>query len=346
LKAENLAAWDQFVSMNRDGLIFHTSAWKRVLESAFSHIKGSVLALTDPRSGQIVAGIPLYTVRSWLLGNRLVSIPFASIAEPLVSTADEMAQLAPHFADSRGLTKPTMEFRGLRNGSVLDAAGFTKSSAFKHHYIPLGRGLDEIKSSLSRTAVRRMISKAAKSGLTVEKGVSETDLDIFYELFVQSRRRLELPPIPRAFFLGLWREFAPKNLDILVARRDGAAAGAVLGLKFKDHYFLEYSGDLPGAQKSGVNQLLYWEALKNAVNEGYKVFSFGRTSPENTGLREYKLHWGTVEEDLSVYSLSPATKVAAPREESPTYRMVKHLAGVAPMPLFRLLGKFCYAHWG
>src|ERR1700733_7670137 len=67
--------WDAFVFGHPVGSVYHTSAWKRVLEQAFPHIRGRVLVLRRADSDQIQGGLPVYKVSSWLLGNRLVSIP-------------------------------------------------------------------------------------------------------------------------------------------------------------------------------------------------------------------------------------------------------------------------------
>jgi hypothetical protein len=59
------------------GLVYHLSAWKFVLDDTFPHIRGKFLVLSDAATGEIQAGLPVYAVKSWLLGNRTVSVPFA-----------------------------------------------------------------------------------------------------------------------------------------------------------------------------------------------------------------------------------------------------------------------------
>ena len=85
--------WDAFVDAHPLGGLAQTSAWQRLLEGSFSHIHGRICAMVDDESQAIVAGIPVYTVRSWLLGNRVVSVPFATLSDPLVSDADQLDAL-------------------------------------------------------------------------------------------------------------------------------------------------------------------------------------------------------------------------------------------------------------
>src|SRR4029077_16454816 len=90
LSSDHEAEWDAFVGRHELGLVYDLSAWKRTLEEAFPHIRGRFLALREKTSGQIVAGLPVYQVRSWLLGNRIVSVPFLSFCNPLVSNESQL----------------------------------------------------------------------------------------------------------------------------------------------------------------------------------------------------------------------------------------------------------------
>ncbi|HVB58576.1 MAG TPA: hypothetical protein VNE63_19405 [Candidatus Acidoferrales bacterium] len=95
LQPDEEAAWDDFVSQHPRGLVYHRASWKRAIEQAFPHIRGRFLALRDSSTGAIRAGLPIYTVKSWLLGNRAVSVPFASFCEPLISSVAGFEQLLP-----------------------------------------------------------------------------------------------------------------------------------------------------------------------------------------------------------------------------------------------------------
>src|SRR5580658_8386102 len=95
LRPEEETQWDAFAAKHPLGLIYHRTPWKQVLEQAFPHIRGHFLVLRDNSTGEIQAGLPLYTLKSWLLGNRAVSVPFASFCDPLISSGEEFDQLLP-----------------------------------------------------------------------------------------------------------------------------------------------------------------------------------------------------------------------------------------------------------
>ena len=87
--------WDAFVRTQDSGMIYHTWGWKECLEKSFPHLEGHLLAVLEQASGKIAAGLPVYSIKSWLLGNRMSSVPFASVSDPLISSAADMELLLP-----------------------------------------------------------------------------------------------------------------------------------------------------------------------------------------------------------------------------------------------------------
>ena len=51
------------------------------------------------------------------------------------------------------------------------------------------------------------------------------------------------------------------------------------------------ASDLAGG-KLGASCAVMWEAIRRYTHEGYSSFCFGRTDPENHGLRRFKLGFG------------------------------------------------------
>ncbi len=94
-----------------------------------------------------------------------------------------------------------------------------------------------------------------------------------------------------------------------------------------------------------MNQLLYWKALQEAYTEKYRIFSFGRTSLQNSGLLNYKGRWGAIEKDIHTL-IYPYGATHHSRESSFNYRLIRGFAGHMPMLLFKLFGEFCYRHLG
>ena len=106
------------------------------------------------------------------------------------------------------------------------------------------------------------------------------------------------------FFENMWKVLHPLNhFQIILAFKDHSAVAGLAYLKFKKRISTEFAGWDIRFRSSKPNHFLYWEAIKIACSEGYKIFDFGRTSPDNSGLMAFKRHWGTIETDLPKFYL-------------------------------------------
>jgi lipid II:glycine glycyltransferase (peptidoglycan interpeptide bridge formation enzyme) len=291
-------------------------------------------------------------VKSWLLGNRTVSVPFASFCAPLVSTLEEFNLLLPQIQDvAKNAGSRKIEIRSRQTVAQLAASAFTASVGYKHHYLPLDKSAEALFASFSKSSVRQMVNKASRAGVGVEERKDEEGMRICHAILVETRRRLSLPPMPLAFFQAMQRRLGPDHIRVYLAIQEGKSVGCLLVLRFKELWTAEYSGNTASAIH-GVNQLLYWDTIKRAQASGAKWFSFGRTSVNNVGLLAYKRRWATAEEDLVDFTnvLGNGAKLGSAviesRETSMVYRVLAPLLGKAPMPVYRLIGDFCYRHLG
>jgi hypothetical protein len=170
----------------------------------------------------------------------------------------------------------------------------------------------------------------------------------FYQLFVKTRRRLRLPPIPYRFFRSLWTQFGfSGELELTFAFHGPDIIAGMIMLKYNHVATVEFIVDDEAHRDLSPNHFLYWEAIKKAWSEGYRVFSFGRTSPNNKTLMTFKSRWGTRVSDIPEY-LYPmdAGKRAIQDYSSWKYRAAGAMTDVLPESLFRLLGEVCYRHMG
>jgi hypothetical protein len=346
------AEWDAFVYRHELGLVYDLSVWKRMLEDAFPHIQGRFLTLRDNKSGQIVAGLPVYRVRSWLLGNRIVSVPFASVCNPLVSSESQLDLLLPEVIEEYRRNRcRRLEIRMTEATQQLSHPPLSRIARFKHHFLPLEKDPDKLFAGFAKTSVCQKVMKAKKAGVIIEEVGDEKSLKVCHAILVNLRHRLCLPAIPYAFFQAMRRHLGPEHLKIFIATQGGKPVACHLVLTYKALWTSEYSASTCDALR-GVNQLLYWETIRRAIAEGAKIFSFGRTSVTNQGLLSYKRRWNTSEEDLTEYVLLRASAVVgAPGVVAelvgPQAReMFKVLLRNSPVTLNRIIGGYCYRHMG
>ncbi len=351
LSADRQGEWDAFVARHPLGLIYHLSSWQHVLEDAFEHIRGRFLVLRD-EDGQIQAGLPVYTVASWLLGKRSVSVPYATMCDPLISTKEQfdlLWQAIREASEKQGIRR--IEIRTRRISTDCIPALLTASTKYKHHYLPLGEPTDALFRSFDKTSIRQRVAKANREGFVVEERQDEQSLRVLHGFLVDTRRRHSLPPMPFAFFQAMHRWLGPDRVALYLAVRAGEPVGGLLVLKFKDLWTAEYSGTADNANP-GISPLLSWEAIQRAKNCGAAFFSFGRTSLDNAGLLDHKRRWATTEEDLADFVDRGGNASAQGRgsHEAGSLALygtaIRLLMRYAPAAIQKSLGDFCYRHLG
>lgn len=341
----DLGRWDEFVCHHPLGTVCHSAAWRRLLEDAFPHVTGHFLALEEPKTRRIVAGLPIYSLKSWLLGNRLVSVPFAAWCDPLASNEHELKMLLRAAAEMESETATRFtELRVRHTAELVKACDPIPSHRWLHHRVALDRPLEDLWRGLSRTAVRQLVRSAEKSGVEITREEGPEAVATFHEMLSATRRNLGLPPIPLRFFQALQQHLKTDGHALLLARQNGVLQGGVLATKSRSNFHLEYAAVASERTVKGTMQLLYWRAMEMAHREGCAEFSFGRTDSSNTGLVAYKRHWGCVEEPLWEFRTHAKPFSEAETREGFATRLAKRLFRCLPRPLCHLAGEFIYRH--
>lgn len=349
LAEEESDSWDTFVMRHPLGLVYHLSAWRSVLENAFDHIRGQVVVVKDD-DGEVRSGLPVYNVRSWLLKNRTVSVPFASFCDPLVSSGDDFMLLWKAVEErAREHRSHKVEIRTRRMDTNLLPTSLTAGTRYKHHYLPLNGSVDELFRRLHASCIRRRLQQAKRAGLTVERRQDIQSVRCLHSFLVATRRRLGLPPIPLLFFESAYRCLGPDRLSVYLAVHRGTPVGGTLVVKFKDMWTAEYSGHADEAP-AGTDQCVYWHAIECAKNSGAASFSFGRTSLDNQGLLDYKRRWATIEEDLTDFvaylDREPVRPTSSVKAVHPVFYFSARLLRHTPTRVQKYFGDFCYRHLG
>ena len=341
--------WDAFVNKHSFGWVVHLSGWKQVLETTFPHMKGHYLTLINETTGEIRAALPVFEVNSWILGRRLVSIPFATLCDPLVSQGRDVESLLDRVIDlSRQVKASMIEIRTIQSPSMMQDGRLAEGKLFKHHSIILDKSLEELKMKLHRTAVRKEITKADKLKLTLKVAESESDVHTFYDIYQKARRRLDLPAQPYEFFKSLWTVFhTEKRVRLLLAQKDGNIISGLIVLTYKDRCSAEYIGTDIAYRDVSADHYLIWQAIRMAHCEKFKIFDFGRTAITHENIMIFKSRWGTEVTDLPQYYYPPNGAVLSSNlEESLSYRLIRKICHHAPEAFFPYIGKFCYRHLG
>ena len=340
--------WDRFVDQHPFGWITHLSGWKAVLEQSFAHMHGYYLTLCDS-AGEIRAALPIYHVDSWLTGRRLVSIPFATLSDPLATDRGDMSRLfGAALALSEHLAIPRIEIRTLSASHLMDRESYLTDFLNKQHSICLCDDPECVRRSFHRTCVRQRINRAEQSGLRLVFGTTEADLQTFYLLHRMTRKRCALPPQPYSFIRSIWQSFASSNkMELLLVYKDDVAVAGVILFKYKSRVSVEFLAINAAYNQYSPAHFLFWNTIKKSCLSGYRILDFGRTSALNKPLMEFKSHWGTEVSDLPsfFYPKLPIHSIGL-LEDAVMHRIFKYVCGNAPDPALAYLGDFCYRHLG
>lgn len=340
------ARWSLFVGQHPFGFVHHSSEWRMVLESAFAHIKACPLALVDQDSGAIKAALPLFEVRRPLGRTVLVSVPYATLVDPLVSGREDLQQLldgAIELAESRGIRR--LEIRTLHAGQFMDDPRFARTGSYVQHYLPLRGKPEELLASFNRTNVRKMLRKVLKTSLTIRPVGDSASWNQFYGLYVENRRRLGLPVQPVQLFEAMRTHLGRAGkIQLLIAELHQNLVGGMLCYLSHRRVSAEAIAYKPECRRLGGTLLLYWKAIEKAALEGFEEFDFGRTSIHETDLMTFKSRWGTKVRPLTLF-YHPATSRTrrAISRNSHGYGFARAVLTHSPRFAYMLMSRLFYA---
>jgi len=329
-------AWANFVNSQAAASAFHHPAWAGLLAECYGY-RAFALALTDD-SGHIVAGMPIMEVRGPLGGRRWVSLPFTDCCPPLLKDGTALPVLTDALIQQREDNIASLEVRS----ALLEQSQVHLHSHAVIHTLALSPDPDTVFRIFKRTQVQQLIKKAESNGITICRARAMNDMDVFYSLHVQTRRRVGTPVQPRRYFELLWKRLIEPGLGFILLAYHGEAplAGAVF-LAWNGTVIYKYSASDPASWRLRPNNLVLWRAIKWACENGYHTFDFGRTDLTDKGLRNFKNGWGTREEPL-VYS------IIADRPPKPmSGRLSRWMSAVirrSPPVVCRFLGELFYKY--
>lgn len=286
LDASGYQKWDDFVNNRHDATFFHLSGWKEVIERSFGH---KTYYLYVENKGAITAILPLAHIKSALFGNALTSLSFC-VYGGIVGSDQESMQLldkrACELAEELGV-----DYLELRNRSRL-----APDRPFKDLYVTFRKMLDA-------DVEKNMQAIPRKQRATIRKGIAaglqshlDSNVERFYQAYSESVRNLGTPVFSKKYFQIL-KEIFQDQCEILTVEKDGQLISSVMSFYFKDEVLPYYGGGTDLARAVQGNDFMYWEVMRRAVENGVKVFDYGR-SKIGTGSYSFKKHWGFEPEPL------------------------------------------------
>jgi hypothetical protein len=336
--------WAKFVEKYPKASVFHSVAWLEALRRTYGY--EPVVFTTSPPTGELKNGLAFCRVKSWLTGRRLVSLPFSDHCELLCDSVEDMNFLIRHLQttlENKGWKY--LELRPLNGNFSQIGSGLGLLPAATHflHMLDLRPDLNDIFRSLDKDSVQRRIQRAERAGLVEKCGTSEELLKDFYALFVVTRGRHSLPPIPYAWFQNLI-QCQGKALEIRLAYKEEAPVAAILTLQFRDVLYFKYGCSDARFNKYGATPWLFWRCISAGKSNGAEAFDMGRTEEDNAGLLAFKNHWDSRPQRL-VYWRSPHAS-SLDLVHGWKLSMAKKMFSYFPKRLLTMTGRLIYRHIG
>ncbi len=400
--------WDKLLLSNQEYSFFHSSHWAKVLCESYgykplyfvdiltSNLKRSApqmsnntnasnLQHSSPQTSndnnashkKLQTCLPLMEVKSFLTGQRGVSLPFTDYCDPIVTRDIHFQELFNYLIEygkqagwkfieirSNGDSLHKTAHSSYYYGHTLDLLQNKHSCQSRNigntkeheNLIPSnpplvkgGRGdfcfKDQIFSNF-RSSTKRNIKKAIREGVEVNISNSLESIKEFYRLNCITRKHHGLPPQPYYFFEKIFDHIVSKNYGfvVLASYKGMTIAGAVYFHLGKKAVY-KYGASDRRYLRLRPNNLVMWEAIKWYSQNGYENFSFGRTEPENKGLMQFKAGWGAEERIIKYYRYD-IKKSAFVNGNSHMSEIHSNVFNKMPIPLLKVAGSLFYRHMG
>jgi SAM-dependent methyltransferase len=309
LSAELAPAWDALVRGSPDGWVFGLAGWQRlVLGVAEWGLRDLSFAAVEQR--RLLGVMPLQLDAT---GARAASSGFGGsgpivagelapahrerVRRALLRHGEERARAAG--AREISFAVPTVTAAGLARRGVNPFLEEGYEDVSTHtQVIDLAPDEATLLAGLADDA-RRQIARARSQGYRAERGDWPKLLDDYYRVHVETYRRTGVAPHPRAYFAGIAREMAPAGHAVLLVgyAPDGRPVAfhndARLGPGALYHTGCSETEHLA----SGVNYLLFWQAILDAKAEGRSHYESGEVFPgaasgKDHGLSVFKRKFG------------------------------------------------------
>jgi CelD/BcsL family acetyltransferase involved in cellulose biosynthesis len=314
--------WDAYVESHPEGRFCQLFGY-RCVERVYGY---KPWYLTFRSAGKIVGVLPCFEARSLLFGRRLLSQPFSEYGGFLLNQdlpADERRAIVDSvrtFLQAKGLR--VLETHGNYGMEVPDQQ-LQVGNRQQLAYLDLEPSVDHLWDKVISRHVRKAVRKAEREGLRSFERTDEHMLTTqFYPLYLRSMKRLGSPPHSAEFFLECYRALQSKLRIFWTSYEDKPIAG-LLGFSCGQRVSIVNTVSDERYWHLRPNDLIHWEYIKWARQNGYRYFDFG--SVRYAGQSQYKEKWGCSLKDSGYYFL--ATEPGAAYESFDSSSDTMTLAG-------------------
>jgi len=288
--------WNRMLLNVAEVRLCHVYDWYEIFPKVYNY---KPIYLTVKEDGNLIGLFPSFIINSKLFGNRLISMPFTSYGGPVFSeyserTNEKLLSTIVSIVKSNNLEYVEIRSPSDQHRKEIKKSNFIENTNYNYctFLVDLRQDYRNILMGL-RKSTRRGIRIAEKRGVSIEECQKESDLHIFYNLYLATMRKHGTPPHRFEFFKEVWNHFYPGNLKIFFAIFKDKIISTMLFfiLNKRIHYAYGASVEEKEYLKLCPNDLLIWHAIKFGEARDLAFLDLGRTRP-GSGVYFFKLGWG------------------------------------------------------
>lgn len=334
MKVELLAradepAWDAFVRAHAHGTFFHRLAYRDVVRDRMRHEPVYLVAKDD---GVVVGALPLFLVGSPLLGRALVSVPYGVYGGAVAR--DAAADAALHEGAKDVMAATGAKLVELRNQHAPTVA-LPESALYFTFVRDLPADPEACLELIPRKSRASTRHARDKYGMEFEAGTHL--LSAFYDLFARNKQKLGSPVFGPDWFEALVAAFGD-DVTLHGVRHEGRLVAAVFSFVHRDLLMPYYSGAVPGTERLGSMNFMYWQLQRAGVERGLRRYDFGR-SRAGTGAFQFKVNMGFEPSGLHYqYVLREGGHIPAVNPGNPKFAGVRDAWAKLPLWVVKRVG--------
>ena len=331
LTEQDRPLWDSYVRNSSCGLPMHLSGWRDVMSKSYGYETHYLMAKTG---GKVVGVLPLFLVRSLLVGDSLMTMPGGlcsddyEIAQALIDRGQEIA---------RQTRAQKLVIQDTRQAWPSDLQTVTQH---EHWVVDTCADADSLWIRLHRET-RRQIRVARRNGLATEIDRCGERLDEFHQLMSRFAHQAGIPVLGFGFLQQVVEAF-PNRFNIAIVYKEKLPLGAYFQLLMGNTVYGVWGFTLRQHQRMGASYLAYWEILQDTAINGYHFWDMGR-SPTKSNCSRFKSQWGGIAKPVyqQVANLNgqPNTNTIVTRVRSENkFQVFMRVWSYLPFPVVQFLG--------
>jgi lipid II:glycine glycyltransferase (peptidoglycan interpeptide bridge formation enzyme) len=140
---------------------------------------------------------------------------------------------------------------------------------------------------------RNMIRKAIKNNVHVVEG-DESLVGEYYQMVIATFTRSQIKPQPESYYHRVIQDLGPKGMArLLLANHNNKFIAGAIFLFYKDTAYYWHGASYRDHLSVAPNELIQWELIKWARQNGYKNYDLVRIEPDRLpGIARFKISFG------------------------------------------------------